>query len=119
VIGFGVAGNAQARSQLSAIAAATGQIYFSAETSQALREALHLAALSPVDYGVFDTQGAKVLAGVLGDPGLKLPVGTYRVVIGTSPPLEVLNVCVERGRMTQITLTRSTNGYSAKVKLQS
>ena len=119
VIGFGVAGNAQARSQLSAIAAATGQVYFSAETSQALREALHLAALSPVDYGVFDAQGAKVLAGVLGDPGLKLPVGTYRVVIGTSPPLEVLNVCVERGRMTQITLTRSTNGYSAKVKLQS
>ena len=116
VVGFGVAGNARARDQLSAIAAATGQVYFSAETSQALREALRLASLSPVHYGVFDAHGAEVLAGVLGDPGPKLPVGTYHVVIGTSPPLEVSNVCVEQGRTTQITLTRSTDGYFAKVK---
>ena len=62
VVGFGVAGNARARDQLSAIAAATGKVYFSAETSQALREALRLASLSPVHYGVFDAQGT-VLSG--------------------------------------------------------
>jgi len=116
VVGFGVAGDTGARDELSAIAAATGEVYFSAETSQGLREALRLASLSPVHYGIFNAQGAEVHTGVLGDPGSRLPVGTYRVVIGTSPPLEVPNVCVERERTTQITLTRSTDGYFAKVK---
>ena len=116
VVGFGVAGDTRARDELSAIAAATGEIYFSAETSEALRAALRRASLSPVRYGVFDAQGRQVLTGALGDPDPNLPVGTYRVVIDTTPPLEVPNVCVERERTTQITLTRSTDGYSAKVK---
>ena len=116
VVGFGVGGDTRVCDELSAIAAATGEVYFGAETSEALRAALRLASLSRVRYGVFDAQVREVLTGALGDPGSKLPVGTYRVVIDTTPPLEVPNVCVERGRTTRITLTRSTDGYSAKVK---
>lgn len=113
VVGFDVGGDAAARSQLRAIAEATGGVYFSAESTEQLRAALQLAA--PVAYHVYDSGGAEVFTGLLGDPGPRLPAGVYRVLIDTTPPVEVPSVTVQSQQTTQITVSRSDGGYTTTV----
>lgn len=114
VVGYGViAGDQATRLQLEEIARTTGGSFVIAATSQDLRAALQLSA--PVRYHVFDSQGAEKHTGTLGDTVPPLPVGTYRVVIDTTPPTEVNGVVVSAGRTTQITIKRSDGAYQAEV----
>jgi Ca-activated chloride channel family protein len=113
VVGFDVAGDAAARSQLREIAEVTGGIYFSADSTEQLRAALRTTG--PVTYHVFDSGGVEVYTGQLGDAGPRLPAGTYRVVIDTTPPVEVPSVTVQSQQTTQITVSRSDGGYTTTV----
>jgi Ca-activated chloride channel family protein len=114
VVGYDVAQYQAAREQLKEIAEVAGGVYFDASGSEELRSALQIAA--PIRYGVHNEQGEVVFSGVLGEPGPSLPVGVYRVVIETLPPLELEGVAIQPQQTTTIALQRSDGTYSAEVK---
>ncbi len=113
VVGFDVASQPRAREQLKEIAAATGGLYFDAQSSAELRKALQLP--TELRYHVYDQAGKEVFSGSLREPAPKLPAGIYRVVIDTVPPTVVDNVLVEASRTTTITVKRSDGAYKAEV----
>ena len=113
VVGFDVSRNVAARDQLIEIAQATGGVYYDAENSAQLREALSLAA--PFSYTVYDTEGDVVYAGRLGEAGPQLPAGSYTIVIDTNPPITLSNVQVEEQQTTMITVEKANGGYQADV----
>jgi len=113
VVGFDISRNVPARDQLVEIAQTTGGVYYDAESSEELREALSMAA--PFKYTVYDTEGAVVFAGRLGDSGPQLPTGSYTIVIDTTPAITLSNVIVQEQRTTMITVEQSNGGYQAEV----
>ncbi len=113
VVGFDIGSLPKAREQLKEIAAATGGLYFDAQSSADLRQALQLP--TELLYHVYDQAGKEVFSGNLHEPAPKLPAGVYRVVIDTVPPTVVDNVLVEASRTTTITVKRSDGGYKAEV----
>jgi len=115
VIGFDVGGDSVARAQLRAIADATGGIYLAANSGEDLRTALQLTMPGPLTYHVYNAQGTEVHTGIVGETSPTLPEGTYRVVIDTTPPIDLPAVTVEAGETTQVTVTRTDGGYSTNV----
>ena len=113
VVGFDISRNVPARDQLIEIAQATGGVYYDAESSDELRQALSLAA--PFSYTVYDTEGNVVFTGLLGDSGLQLPTGSYTIVIDTTPPITLTNVLVQEQQTTMITVEQANGGYQAEV----
>lgn len=114
VVGLALAGDEEARSQLLAIAQASGGLYFDAESREQLRNALRLSV--QIHYSVYDQQGEEVFVGLLGKPGPQLPAGTYRVVIDTLPPLELPSVSVRPQQVTTVTVQRSDGSFTAEVR---
>jgi len=113
VVGFDIRRNVPARDKLVEIAQATGGVYYDAESSEELRQALSMAA--PFSYTVYDTDGNVVFAGRLGDSGPQLPTGSYTIVIDTTPPITLSNVVVQEQQTTMITVEQANGGYQAEV----
>ena len=114
VVGFDIGADPKAREQLLEIARSTGGVYFDAESSDELRQALSLVA--PFSYVVYDEAGNEVFEGRLGDPGPSLAAGTYTVVIATTPPTTLTGVVVEDQSTTTITVEQSNGGYKAAIE---
>jgi Mg-chelatase subunit ChlD len=112
IVGFDIDSDVRAQAQLIEIAQSTGGMYVDANSSQELRQALSLVA--PFSYTVYDQDGNEVAAGRLGEAGPQLPVGTYRIVIDTTPPITV-NADVKEQQTTKITVQQSNGGFQAEV----
>ena len=81
------------------IAEATGGVFLEASSREELRRALSLSA--PFSYSVYDSSGALVYSGRLGEAtSPQLPTGVYRVVVNTQPVTVVENVVVLDGQTT-------------------
>jgi hypothetical protein len=113
IVGFDIARNIPAREQLIDIAQTTGGLYFDANNSEELRTALSVVA--PFAYTVYDSEGAVVYSGRLGETGPQLPTGTYTIVIDTTPPITLNNVVVQDQQTTMITVEQANGGYQAEV----
>jgi len=113
VVGFDVSRNVAARDQLMEIAQTTGGLYFDADSSDELRQAISLSA--PFSYTVYDENGIEVYSGRLGGDAPELSVGIYTVVIGTDPEIVVENVVVEEQQTTTITVEASNGGFEAEI----
>ncbi len=114
VVGFDVGRNSEARDQLMQIAQATGGAFLEASNREELRQALSLSA--PFSYSVYDASGALVYSGRLGEAtGPQLPVGTYRVVINSSPAITLDNVVVSEQRTTVVTVEQQNGGLHADI----
>ncbi len=113
VVGFTLGDDYKAREQLMEIAKTTNGLYFDANNSAELRAALSVA--TAFTYTVYNSAGNVVYAGQLGDQGPKLPAGTYRVVIGTSPEIVLEQVVISDQQTTTIKIERSDGGYQAAV----
>ncbi len=103
VVGFDIARISKARDQLLEIAQATGGVFLEASNREELRQALSLSA--PFSYSVFDESGVLVYSGRLGETtSPELPVGTYRVVVNTQPPIVFENVAITSQQTTVVTV---------------
>jgi hypothetical protein len=99
VVGFDIGQDSKARDQLMQIAEATGGVFLEASNREELRRALSLSA--PFSYSVYDSSGALVYSGRLGEAtSPQLPAGSYRVVVNTQPVTVVENVVVLGGQTT-------------------
>jgi len=113
VVGFDISRNVPARDQLIAIAQSTGGLYFDADNSAELRQALSLVA--PFSYTVYDEEGNVVFEGRIGQDGPSLPAGTYTVVIDSKPPITLSNVVVQDQATTLITVEQENGGFRAEI----
>jgi len=113
IVGFDISRNVTARDQLIEIAQVTNGVYYDAENSEELRQALSLAA--PFTYTVYDTEGSIVSTGRLGEAGPQLPAGAYTIVIDTTPAITLTNVVVTEQQTTTVTVEQANGGYQAEV----
>ncbi len=113
VVGFDISRNVPARDQLIEIAQVTGGVYYDADSSDELRQALSLAA--PFSYTVYGAEGDVVFIGRLGESGPQLPTGAYTIVIDTDPPITLSNVAVQEQQTTKIIVEQTNGGYQAEV----
>lgn len=113
VVGFDISRNVPARDQLIKIAESTGGMYFDADNSAELRQAMSIVA--PFSYVVYDGEGNVVYEGRIGQAGPSLPAGVYTVVLNTSPPITVTNVVVQDRMTTLITVEQEDGGFHAEV----
>jgi len=113
VVGFDISRNVPARDQLIAIAQSTGGLYFDADNSAELRQALSVVA--PFSYTVYDQEGNVVFEGRIGQDGPSLPAGTYTVVIDANPPITLTNVVVVDQSTTLITVEQENGGFRAEI----
>lgn len=79
IVGFTLKGKT-VEQQLSTLAESTGGRYYSAQSGEALAQALLIAAIDRIPYTVFDASGKQVATGEAGGLGTDLPPGEYRVV---------------------------------------
>jgi len=115
VVGFDIGQNSVARDQLMQIAQATGGAFLEASNREELRQALSMSA--PFSYSVYDSNGTLVYSGRLGDEvaAPQLPIGTYRVVINTTPPIVLENVVVSSQQTTVVSVEQQGAGITAHV----
>jgi len=113
VVGFDISRNVPARDQLIAIARSTGGLYFDADNSDELRQALSIVA--PFSYTVYDQEGNVVFEGRIGQDGPSLPAGSYTVVIDADPAITLTNVVVEDQATTLITVEQENGGFRAEI----
>jgi len=113
VVGFDISRNVPARDQLIAIARSTGGLYFDANNSEELRQALSIVA--PFSYTVYDEEGNVVFEGRIGQDGPSLAAGIYTVVINATPPITLTGVVVQDQSTTLITVEQSNGGFHAEV----
>jgi hypothetical protein len=103
VIGFDIGRVSKARDQLMEIARATGGAFLEASNREELRRALSLSA--PFSYSVYDSSGTLMYSGRLGEEtSPELPVGSYRIVVGTDPPIVFENVVIASQQTTVVTV---------------
>jgi len=114
VVGFDIGRDSKARDQLMQIAQATGGAFLEAANRDELRQALSLSA--PFSYTVYDSTGASVYTGRLGEAsGPQLPIGTYRVVINTNPPYVLESVVVSSQQTTVVSVEQQNGSVTAHV----
>jgi Mg-chelatase subunit ChlD len=114
VVGYDIGRDSEARDQLTQIAQASGGVFLEASNRDELRQALSLSA--PFSYSVYDSSGSLVYSGRLGEAtGPQLPAGTYRVVIGTRPPIVLENVVVSSQQTTIITVEQQNGSYTTGI----
>jgi hypothetical protein len=103
VVGFDIGRDSKARDQLMQIAQATSGVFLEASNREELRRALSLSA--PFSYSVYDSSGALMYSGRLGEEtSPQLPVGSYRIVVGTDPPIVFENVVIASQQTTVVTV---------------
>ena len=80
IVGFALT-NPKTQADLAGFAQGTGGSFYSAQSGQALADALLVAAIGKFPYAVFDAAGKQVAAGEIGYPAEQLPPGDYKVVV--------------------------------------
>jgi len=92
-----------ARQQFLEITAAAGGYYVDAQSADELLDALRTAL--PLVYRILDEDEQVVREGVVGEPPVELPIGTYSIIVETTPRLIIDDVVV--GPNDQLTITVS------------
>ena len=80
--------------------------YFGANDPEQLRQALSTAISAPFD--VFDTTGTRVGGGIVGGAPVRLPPGTYRVVVRSEPSVTFDAIVLQGGAAVTLTLPPTT-----------
>jgi hypothetical protein len=80
IVGFALT-NPKTQGELAGFAQGTGGSFYSAQSGQALADALLIAAIEKFPYTVFDMSGKQVANGEAGGPPDELPPGEYKVVV--------------------------------------
>jgi hypothetical protein len=105
IVGFAL-NNPRTQSELAGFAQGTGGAFYSAQSGQALADALLVAATSKFHYEVFDAAGKQVAAGEIGYPAEQLAPGDYKVVVKAGArEIAAPRVKVELGGETTVRLT--------------
>ncbi len=81
-----------ARRQMSRWAKLGGGSYFDARNAKQLGEPIRAAVSAP--FEVFDASGASVATGTVGGAAVKVPPGTYRVVVLSDPEVSFDGIVV-------------------------
>ena len=100
IVGLGL--DRAGRKALRAIAHAGNGTYHDARDPKTLEEAISAAFSAP--FEVLDEGGTIVARGKVDGPTLKLPPGTYRVVVLSDPPTTLEAVAVTEGSTTAVTV---------------
>jgi hypothetical protein len=100
IVGLGL--DKAGRKALQAIAHAGNGTYHDARDPNTLEEAISAAFSAP--FEVLDESGTIVARGKVDGPALKLPPGTYRVVVMSDPPTTLETVTVTEGSTTTVTV---------------
>jgi len=82
----------QARKQMTRWAKLGGGAYFDARNPKQLGDAIRAAVSAP--FEVFDATGESVATGTVGGPAVKVPPGTYRVVVLSDPEISFEGIVV-------------------------
>ena len=112
MIGFAVDEPA-ANENLRQIAAKGNGLYFDANNSAQLAEALQQAVV--LSYAITTAAGEEVAQGTVGDPSVQLNPGTYRLRIDGTPTLEQ-EFTVENGDTTDILLSQTDGVLQADIQ---
>lgn len=100
LIGYALPDDETLRATMAEWATLGGGRYFDAPTRGSLAAALEAATTAP--YLVFDEDGALVAQGLVGDEGVELEVGVYRVELLTDPPASYESVVLEAGAVVML-----------------
>jgi hypothetical protein len=102
IVGFALEDDDALRQQFSEWAELGNGSYFDATSAEELDEAIAAAVQAP--FQVLDETGAVVASGTVGGEAVKLPAGTYTVVVLTDPEQRFENVAIEDGGEAELTL---------------
>jgi hypothetical protein len=108
IVGFALK-NPKTQSDLSTFAQSTGGLFYSAQTGEALSEALLVAAIDTFPYAVYDAAGKVATAGEAGSPAMPLPPGDYKVVVNAGGRELTKNVRVSLAQATTVTIAMQGN----------
>ena len=92
----------QARRQMTRWAKLGGGAYFDARNPKQLGDAIRAAVSAP--FEVFDASGASVAKGTVGGPAVKVPPGTYRVVVLSDPEVSFDGIVITSEGSVTLTL---------------
>jgi Mg-chelatase subunit ChlD len=95
IVGYTLGDDAQLRQELADLASLGGGRYLDAPDAAGLASALRAALAAP--YLVFDAEDVLVSRGIVGDGGVDVAAGTYRVEVLADPPVTFNAVAVEAG----------------------
>ena len=76
--------------------------YFGANDPEQLSQAVSTAISAPFD--VFDTAGTRVGGGIVGGAAVRLPPGTYRVVVRSEPSVTFDAIVLQSGGAVTLTM---------------
>jgi Mg-chelatase subunit ChlD len=110
LIGYALPDDEQIRTDLAAWAALGGGRFWEATNRGTLRAALEGATTTP--YLVFDAAGVVVAQGLVGDEGVEVEAGVYRVEVPGDPPTTFDAVEIEAGADIELSLTPPTAAAS-------
>ena len=102
LIGYALGEDQEARDALAAWAALGGGLYLEAPDRASLAQALETATTAP--YLVFDKEDVLVAQGVVGDAGVEIDAGVYRVEVLSDPPMTFDDVVLEAGAALELPL---------------
>jgi len=85
--------------------------YFDANDPDQLSAAVASAITAP--YDVFDMSGTRVGGGAVGGPAIRLPPGTYRVVVASDPEVTFPTVVLQSGGGVTLTLPHDPGAPAA------
>jgi hypothetical protein len=102
VVGFALSERAT-KQEMEHIARLTGGKFFDAKDARALDQAIKQALAAP--YDVFDTEGVRCGSGVTGQDAIRLPEGTYTVVVhAAGAPITIRSVRIANAVETKVVL---------------
>lgn len=112
VIGFAI-DNAEASAKLRQIAAQGKGLYFDANNSAQLAEALRQTIV--LSYQIVDRDGAVAAAGIVGGTPLQLKPGSYTLKINANPAIEK-ELVIDSGGQVMVSLRQGFGGLIAEIK---
>jgi Mg-chelatase subunit ChlD len=92
----------QLKASMASWAQAGGGVFFDAQDRAGLSSAIAATLRAP--FRVLDDAGTVVAQGVVGGPGVAVPIGTWRVQVLTDPVLTLEDVVVAPGQGIQLTI---------------
>jgi fibro-slime domain-containing protein len=115
VVGFALADEATKR-DMRRIAALTGGQYFDAGDRAALQRALR-QAFGRAPFEARASESAAPVSGLVGGGPVKLPAGTYTVVVAASPePVRVERVTIAGGKTTRVELAKRGGRIETRIE---
>jgi len=115
IVGFDIGSDSQTRKFLSELASKGGGKYYDAANGAQLAAALSQVIRS--EYVVSDRAGNTIGKGMVGDPPVTLPIGTYRLSLTSQPPIDLGAADVKSDQETLVELYSDGNSrVSASVE---